>query len=240
MKNQTFTEELKTQNDTVLLQLMAGNDEVLRNKAFTCFYDRYVTNLNSLCKRVCQQYNKYLNSDLADVVMHNTFIEVYQHPAKVLKRLEQELKATGKNLKVAVLLSAMAGVELRNELRGEEIKYARKRVSVTGEKELNKMVLMNDFFWDEEKVTEDELLKIDNAKKEDLITLEEAGKKLKPIKKEVLEFIKQHDLPNRYLLKEEKTKFLARTGLTDVNLRKLKERLIKELRQDVLKGRKAD
>lgn len=240
MLDHSFSGGLETQTDAVLLQLMAGADETLRAKAFTCFYNQHADTLNKLCQNACRKYIRYYGSDLPEVVLHNTFMEVYQYPQEALRLLEENKDAKGKMLSADVLLSAMANIELQNELHSSDNKYVRLKVTVTAETSLDLLVLMNNYLSAEDEELDEKHLAIADARASDLVSLDNDCNKLKPYDKKLIEFIKANDLPGCYLPKEEKALFLKQTGWTEDNFRKRKERVYCRLRNSVLNARKKE
>ena len=237
MLKHSFSGGLKTQTDAVLLQIMAGTDETLREIAFTRFYNRHADTLHTLCQKVCQKYTYYYGGDLPDAVMHNTFLEVYHHPLEAFRHLEEQQDVTGKTLEADVLLSAMADKELQNELNRGGNEYVRNKVLVSNEAILDRLVLMKNYFSDEEEDGDEKQYAIADARASDLISLDHACNKLKPDDKKLIDFIKAYDLPGCYLPKEEKALFLNKTGLKRENFRKRKERVYRKLRKSVLNDR---
>ena len=169
MLDHSFSGGLETQTDAVLLQLMAGADETLRAKAFTWFYNQHADILNKLCQNACRKYIRYYGSDLPEVVLHNTFMEVYQHPQEALRLLEENKDAKGKMLSADVLLSAMANIELQNELHSSDNKYVRLKVTVTAETSLDLLVLMNNYLSAEDEELDEKHLAIADARASDLV-----------------------------------------------------------------------
>lgn len=240
MLNYSFSGGLETQTDAVLLQLMAGADETLRAKAFTCFYNQHADTLHKLCQKVCRNYIYDYGSDLPEVVLHNTFMEVYQHPQEALRLLEENKDAKGEMLSADILLSAMADKELQNEVNSRDNAYVRRKVMVKNEKSLDLLVQMKKYLSDEGEDSDEKLIAIADARASDLVSLDNACHELKPVEKDLIEFIKANELPGCYLPKEEKALFLKQTGWTEKNFRKRKERVYRKLRNSVLNDRKKE
>jgi hypothetical protein len=237
MKNDSFSGGLKTQSDTVLLQLMAGTDEVLRLKAFNCFYERHGNDLAKLCNKACKVHAEIYGSDLPDIVFNNTLLEVYQHPLQFLRRLEEQHDASGKKLEVGVLLSTMADEELEKEKKGSQMRYGRGKTEVKNDAELDLFAQQMNPCHEAEEVNDQKRHEDAVALGADLNSLDAACNKLKPRDKAVIDFIKTYDLPNKQLPKEEKEQFLKEQGLKPENFRKCKERSFKKLRARVLEDR---
>ena len=238
MKNDSFSEKLKSLTDAVLLQLIAGTDEVQRQKAYNCFHARHGTKLATLCNKVCEEPAKTYGSDLPAVVFHNTLLEVYQHPLEFLRRLNEELDASGKKLTVEVLLSKMANKELKIEKKSSQMRYGRRKIRVKNDASLDRHAQQMNPFRQAEIVDEQKRLADAKALGADLQNLEEACNKLKPRDKAIITFIKKFEPLGHHLPPEEKEKFLEETGLSDQNFRKCKERSFKKLRDSVLEGRR--
>ena len=238
MKNDSFSEKLKSLTDAVLLQLIAGTDEVQRQKAYNCFHARHGTKLATLCNKVCEEPAKTYGSDLPAVVFHNTLLEVYQHPLEFLRRLNEERDASGKKLTVEVLLSTMADEELEKEKNGDHNKFVNLNTRVKNDAALDRFALQKNPVGEAELVDEQKRLADAKALGADLQNLEEACNKLKPRDKAIIAFIKKYEPLGQHLPQEEKEKFLEETGLSDQNFRKRKERSFKKLRESVLEGRR--
>lgn len=238
MKNDSFSEKLKSLTDAVLLQHIAGTDEEQRQKAYNCFHARHGTQLAKLCNKVCKEPAKTYGSDLPAVVFHNTLLEVYQHPLEFLRRLEEERDASGEKLTVEVLLSKMANKELEKEKNGDHNKFVNLNTRVKNDAQLNWFALQKNPVGEAEVVDEHKRLADAKALGADLLELEEACNKLKPRDKAIIAFIKKFEPLGQHLPQEEKEKFLEETGLSELNFRKCKERSLKKLRDSVLEGRR--
>ena len=238
MKNDSFSEKLKSLTDAVLLQLIAGTDEVQRQKAYNCFHARHGDKLADLCRKVCKVQAIYYGSELPAVVFNNTLLEVYQHPLEFLRRLNEERDASGKKLTVEVLLSTMADEELEKEKNGDHNKFVNLNTRVKNDAALDRLALQKNPVGEAELVDEQKRLADAKALGADLQNLEEACNKLKPRDKAIIAFIKKYEPLGQHLPQEEKEKFLEETGLSDQNFRKRKERSFKKLRESVLEGRR--
>ena len=238
MKNDSFSEKLKSLTDAVLLQLIAGTDEVQRQKAYNCFHARYGTQLAKLCNKVCKEPAKTYGNELPAVVFNNTLLEVYQHPLEFLRRLNEERDASGEKLTVEVLLSKMANKELKIEKKSSQMRYGLGKVRVKNEAGLDRHAQQMNPFRQAEVVDEQKRLADAKALGADLQNLEEACNKLKPRDKAIIAFIKKFEPLGQHLPQEEKEKFLQETGLSELNFRKCKERSFKKLRDSVLEGRR--
>ncbi len=238
MKNESFSGGLETKSDTALLQLMAGTDEVQRQKAYNCFHARHSEKLAGLCGKACKKQAIIYGRELPAVVFHNTLLEVYQHPLEVLRRLEEEPDASGKKLTVEVLLSTMANEELEKETNGEHNKYVSLNTRVKNDAELNWFALQKNPVGEAEVVDERKRLADAKALGADLQQLDAACNKLKPRDKALIGFIKKYEPLGQHLPPEEKARFLKEWGLSELNFRKCKERSFKKLRDSVLEARR--
>lgn len=239
MKNESFSGNLKTFNDKVLIQKMTDGDIKVKTDAFKVFYERHEKVLRLFIDKKYAGYKSAYDEDLATVVLNDTFLNVQQQPAQLLLQMEEAAMATGKKPDMGQLLSAMAEIVLEQLLEDKNALLTRRYLTLMDVKPFriahNKSVF-RDYNLKKDEVAVSSESSFVYYTMDNIRLMNEAVTGLRPWEQELIEIIKKYEVKGRYIPSEVLKPFQAKHGMNSENYRKKKERMLNRIRKYILKS----
>lgn len=223
-------------SDAELLMLISWKDQKAESEAaFEEFYKRYGPYLKLTIESVCHKHNKRYGKNLSKEVLSNTIIAIADNADSILTFIDESEDIHTNNLAIKASLYNIADHELRASIIAAEKKFRENHPRMLDSVEISRNALLKKAMEEQDDVEEienenvqDELPPIEEMKVINTVlsTLDERDS-------EIFNTYLEFEVRNKKMPRQQIKLLCDRWGTTPDNLRQIKSRVIKKIRDFV-------
>jgi hypothetical protein len=239
MNNKTDKKQPNNQpSDAELLMLISWKDQKAESEtALKEFYNRYGPSLKQVIESVCVKHIKRYGVNLPKMVLSNTIVTLAENPDSILQLIDETKDSYEISFVIKGGLYQIAENELRTNIISAEKRFSEKNIRMLDSIDESKNALLKKVFEDLEEadLTEDEQQDDKMPDIEEINLIKTAMSMLDTRDSEILKTYLENDQFNKKMPRHVIKLLCNRWGTTPDNLRQIKSRLFKKIKDYVLK-----